>query len=200
MITRRLKQALATAVLVPGLAGCGGGGGPAAPPPPTAPPTTTLPPATLAELSASTTSPQDGKQLNCRTSPRVRVAVANRAASSVGVTAIEVKTRILKGACRSGGDFTLPPTVDTVPAGASTRIFDGLLYLGGAGCCGEDSACDGRTTCQIEKSFAVATSVGTVEAGRITYRLNFLSCEPCEELGAAADGGPARACRPTQGY
>jgi len=58
---------IAAAALVGALPGCGGGSNPAALPSPTPPPpTTTLAPATLADLSAAVTSPDQYHQLACR--------------------------------------------------------------------------------------------------------------------------------------
>lgn len=113
------------------------------------------------------------------------MTLTNRAASGVVVTGVRHTSRILGGPCTPAPDLTFRPVAATVRAGASTRVLDQFLYIGGSGCCYSGGACDGRVTCKVEESFAVLTGAGTVEAGSFTYRINFNHCEPCEELGAA---------------
>src|SRR5262245_7986947 len=195
MGARVLIRSLALVALVAGAPGCGGGGSVAAPPPPTSAPITTLPPATLADLSASVTSPQDGKQINCNNSPRARVTLTNGGRGSVTVSGVRDSSRVLGGGCFGGDDATFRPAVETVQGGTTERVLDQDIYISGAGCCSSGSSCDGRYTCRVEETFTVITSVGEVDAGRFAYRISYQDCAPCSALGAAGRGRSTRACR-----
>jgi len=182
---------IAAAALVGALPGCGGGSNPAALPSPTPPPpTTTLAPATLADLSAAVTSPDQYHQLACRDDVHARVALTNDASSSVVASGVRMSSNSLSGGCISADDYTyrlLPVLV----AGRSTSVvMDRSLFDGGSGCCSNPRKCGGK--CDIELVFVVLTDVGEVPAGRFPYTLDFNACQEC----AAASASERGACPP----
>lgn len=156
--------------------------------PPPAPPTTTLAPATLTDLSASATSTQDGRQLNCRSLVKVKVTLTNRAQSGVSVTGVRKASRVLKGRCDPADTFTYSVETTVGPGASDATVMNRALFLSGSGCCVANSRCDGSITCQVEDSFDVVTEVGSVEAGSIRYKVNFMNCETCQNLSAAGRG------------
>lgn len=169
------------------LATCGGGNsGPTVPLVPTPPPTTTLLPATLADLSASVTSPQNQARLNCRNAIHAAVTLDNRASSSVSVSGIENTSRVLSGGCGAAEPFTFMPAVRSVGPGQAVTVFNDSLYNQGSGCCLDKKGCSG--TCEIEESFRVLTGPGAVVAGKFTYRVNFDGCPVCGLEGTSLSG------------
>jgi hypothetical protein len=169
---------------------------PAAPPPAAATPVPTpVPVSTLGDLSASVTSPQAGRQLNCRSAPRARVSLANRGPGSVVVQGVRHTSRILGGGCTPASEFTFRPKVPAVAGGTTARVLDQPIYLGGSGCCVQGSRCDGSSTCRVEDSFEVVTGLGDVDAGSFEYRVNFSGCVRCPDLRASSRAG---ACLPAR--
>jgi hypothetical protein len=178
------SRALAAAALAAGLGACGGGSPAAAPTPPPPTTTTTLPPATLADLTAAVTSPEQYKQLACRDDVHARVTLTNNAAGSVVVTGVHLSSNSLSGGCISGDDYTYR-IVPLLVAGHSTSVvMDRSLYDGGSGCCDNPRKCNGAK-CDIEEVFQVVTGVGSVPAGQFVYTLSFDGCQAC---GSSASG------------
>jgi hypothetical protein len=169
-----------------------GGSNPAAPPPTIpAPTTTTLPPApaTLADLSASVTSPQADGSLNCVDDVRARVTLTNRSGTDVAVTGILDASGVPAGNCFGGRDYTFKALTPIVPGHSTTVVLDQSLYSRGPGCC-QGKGCGG--SCVIQESFQVLTSVGNVPAGAFNYKVFFQNCPPCGSVSAT--GAPA--CKP----
>lgn len=171
------------------LAACGGGGSsPAAPQPP--PPTTTLAPATLADLSAVTTSPQANAKVGCRSPIRAEVRLTNAAALGVVILGVERSTRVISGNCFTAETYTHNPAAPSVPAHQTVTVFDGALFGDRSGCCRGGRGCTG--TCTFEESFKVSTRVGDVPAGQFRHQVEFKGCSLCQEVGASS----AFACPP----
>jgi hypothetical protein len=170
--------------LLGGLATCHTG--PPSAPTPTPPPTT-LAPATLADLSASSGSPQGGKQINCKTDVIAQVSLANHSSSGgVSVSGVRKTTQGLSGGCSVGSSsFTYATAPIGVGPGETVVVMNRALYSGGSGCCATGSACDGSSTCGIQEAFTVLTTVGEVDAGSFSYQVNFLSCNMCASTTAA---------------
>jgi hypothetical protein len=165
-------------VLVAGLSGCGGGNPASMPSPTPPPPTTTLAPATLADLSASVTSPDQYHELACRDDVHARVSLSNNAASAVLVRGVHLASNSLAGGCISGEDFTYQIIPQLVGAHSTSVVMDRSLYDGGSGCCTNPRKCGGK--CDIENVFAVVTDVGSVPAGQFVYTLSFDGCQACQ--------------------
>ncbi len=162
------------------------------PPPTTLPPVTTPPaPTTLADLSAAVTSPQANGSINCSDDVRARITVTNRGGTAVTVSAFINTSGIPNGDCFGGGDrtfrFTTPPTM---PANATTVLFDGSLYTNGPACC-SGKGCAGA--CTFQEAFKVITNVGDVSAGSFNYKVFFQNCRSCpgSVSGPAAASGAA---------
>lgn len=177
-----LARTLAACALL-GPAACGIRNPTAAPSP--TPPPTTLAPGTVADLSASVTSPQAGHLLNCRNDVIAQVTLTNRVASGVAATGVRKTTRSVSGGCMAGTDFTYGIVPIGLGPGESAVVMDRPLYTGGSGCCTEAGACDGRFTCGIEQALTVLTTLGEVPAGTFTYDVNFLNCAACSATAAA---------------
>jgi len=175
------------------LAACGGQG-PAAPPEPTPPPTT-LAPATLADLSATVTSPEAGRRLSCSEDVHARLELTNRAASSVSVEVSGVRkaSQILSGNCSPVPDFTYSTGLRRFAPHGTTVLFDRALYSDGSGCCEDPKHCGG--SCKVQQTFQVVTNVGAVSAGAFSYTVVFSSeCNECKATVASL----SRACQPTR--
>ena len=142
----------------------------------------------MADLSASTASPQAGKQINCRTDVIAQVTLANHSASGgVGVSGVRKTTQGVSGGCSVGSSsFTYGTAPIGVGPGETVVVMNRALYSGGSGCCSTGSACDGSSTCGIQESFTVLTTVGEVAAGSFSYDVNFLNCTTCAATTAAA--------------
>jgi len=181
----RLAPALPLVVAV---AACGGSNPAAAPSPTPLPPTTTLAPATLADLSAAVTSPDQNHQLNCRDDVHARVTLTNRAASGIVATGVRKSSNSLSGGCVSADDFTYRILPQLVAPNSTSVVMDRVLYDGGSGCCTNPKQCGG--TCDIEEVFTVVTEIGSVPAGQFVYTLEFSGCDAC---GASATS--RRSCR-----
>jgi hypothetical protein len=180
-------RTLAAAALAAGLGACGGS--PAAaptPPPPTT--TTTLPPATLADLTAAVTSPEQYKQVNCRDDVHARVTLSNNAASSVVVTGVQMSSNSLSGGCISAADYTYRLRPLIVAGRSASVVMDRSLYDGGAGCCSNPKKCGGK--CDIEKVFQVVTEIGSVPAGQVVYTLSFDGCQACGSTSSVTGACP----------
>jgi hypothetical protein len=176
---------MAACALVGGLVACHTGP-PTAGSPPTPPPTT-LAPATLADLSASSASPQAGKQINCRTDVIAQVTLANHSATGgVTVSGVRKTTQGLTGGCAVGSSsFTYGTAPLGVGPGETVVVVNRALYSGGSGCCAATSSCDGSNTCGIQETFTVLTTVGEAAAGSFSYQVNFLNCATCATTAAA---------------
>jgi hypothetical protein len=184
-VSSRARPILAVGVILGGLAACHTG--PPSAPTPTPPPTT-LVPATLADLSASSASPQGGQQINCKTDVVAQVTLANHSATGgVSVSGVRKTTQGLSGGCSVGStSFTYGTAPIGVGPGEAVVVMNRALYSGGSGCCSATSSCDGSNTCGIQESFTVVTTVGEVAAGSFSYQVNFLSCNMCAAATAAA--------------
>ena len=67
------------------------------------PPTTlTPPPATLADLSATVTSPQFNTNLNCTDNVSATITLMNKARGSVTVSGVRAENRVVSGRCTPG--------------------------------------------------------------------------------------------------
>jgi len=175
---------VALLALVTGLLACGGSN-PASPPTP-APPTTTLPPVptTLADLSASVTSPEDGQTFGCKDSVHFKATITNRGATLVIVTGVKKHSSSVKGDCTAGGDFSFPFGVSALPHATTTITDQQLLYSNGTGCCSGGPTCTG--ICTFKEEFSVVTLLGDVPAGSFQYQVIFGNCAQC--ASASADG------------
>src|SRR5438105_10818777 len=172
-----VATALSLGITVMILPGCGGSS-PAAPPPATIPPTTTLPPApaTLADLSATVTSPQTDASINCTDEVHARVTLTNRAASGVVVLGVLNSSGIPAGDCAGGGDFTFRPLTRLAAPKSTTVVLDQSLYANGPGCC-LGKGCGG--SCRFQEAFQVITELGNVPAGAFNYKVFFQNCQSC---------------------
>ncbi|HWW94702.1 MAG TPA: hypothetical protein VN375_15140 [Vicinamibacteria bacterium] len=172
--------------LLGGLAACNTSSTTAGPTP--TPPPTTLAPATLADLSASTASAQSGQQINCRADVIAQVTLANHSAGGgVSVSGVRKTTQGLAGGCSVGSSsFTYTTAPIGVGPGETVVVMNRSLYSGGSGCCAAASSCDGSSTCGIQESFTVVTTVGEVAAGSFSYQVNFQNCAMCSATMAAA--------------
>jgi hypothetical protein len=182
-------------LLVSILNGCGGTSpsAPATPPPTTTPPTTTLAPATLADLSATVTSPQAGRKINCRNETFVTVTLTNRALGGIRVSGVRKVGRSTDG-CFPAPEFTYRAGVRSAPGGgAATVVLERNLYNEGSGCCSVKGQCSG--TCSFDEHFYVVTDAGEVDAGGFSYRIQFDSgCPECTSDPAISSVGSAPGC------
>ena len=174
-------------VLVAGLTGCGDGNPASMPSPTPPPPTTTLTPATLADLSASVTSPDQYHELACRDDVHARVSLSNHAASGVVVTGVHLASNSLSGGCVTAGDYTYRIVPQLVGPNTTSVVMDRSLFDGGSGCCDNPRKCSGK--CDIELVLAVVTEVGTVPAGQFVYTLSFDGCQACQPSSSSRRGG-----------
>jgi hypothetical protein len=194
-LTGRLARSFAVFALG-ALPACGGGSNPVAPPAATLPPpTTTLPPAPakLSDLSASVTSPQAGASVSCESDIRARVVLTNRAASSVVVTGVLLRSGVIFGRCRGDDEFTFRAQNRTMAPNTATVVLDQSLYTSGPGCC-SGQGCAG--SCRIQEGFEVITELGNVPAGAFDYTVFFQNCQPCLRAGSTGGGCPPRAGPP----
>ena len=189
-LTGRLARSFATFALA-ALPACGGGSNPVGPPSTTLPPppTTTLPPAPakLTDLSASVTSPQAGANVSCDSEIRARVILTNRAASSVIVTGVLLRSGVVFGRCRGDDEFTYRALNRVMAPNTATVVLDQSLYSTGPGCC-SGQGCAG--SCRIQEGFEVVTELGNVPAGAFDYTLFFQNCQPCLRGGSPGGGCP----------
>jgi hypothetical protein len=184
---RALRWALTSAVVV-GLAlpDCGSGSRVTTPPQPSAtPPPVTLPPTptTLADLSASVTSPQTDTSINCSDDVRARVTLTNRGGTGVVVAGVRNTFGIPTGRCFGGGEFTFRPLTSIVFANTTAVILNQSLYANGPGCC-DGKGCAG--SCKFQEAFEVITELGNVPAGSFNYTVFFQNCRSCATSAASA--------------
>jgi len=176
------------AVLVVVLPDCGGST-------PTAPPrttTTTLAPAptpppsptTLADLSASVTSPQSEASVNCTDEVHARVTLVNNGGTDVAVRGVLKRIGITSGRCFGDHDFTYLPRTPVAPGKTTTIVLDRSLYGNGPGCC-SGKGCG--SSCRFQEGFEVVTDLGNVPAGVFNYFVffqNWPSCPTASSAGA----------------
>lgn len=181
-------------VLALTLPDCGGGSRPTAPPTPapTPPPVTQPPtPTTLADLSATVTSPQANTSINCTDDVTARITLVNRGGTAVTVRGILDRSGIPSGRCSGESDFTYDPRVNVALPG-STIVLNGSLYADGPGCC-NGRGCAG--SCIFQEAFEVITDVGNVPAGLFNYTVFFQNCRSCPAgVNAAGKGTVKAAC------
>jgi hypothetical protein len=174
-----------------GAAVAGGGGGGGSSTPATQPPATLPPTASLADLSATVTSAQQGKVLNCKEPALITVALTNRARALVSVSGVRRHQSSVSGGCTSTNDFTYNVTNPAVGTGTADVLNAQQLFSNGVGCCRAGSSCSG--SCHVGFTFTVLTSVGEVNAGAIDYGIVFERCSVCSSF----QGFGAAVC-PTQ--
>lgn len=156
---------------------------------PTPRPTPTPAPATLADLSATSVSPEADTAFGCRENVHGRVTIANAGGTSVAVNGVRKHTTVESGGCLPSDDFVYNEGLRFVTPHGTLVAMDGALYASGSGCCPDPDRCDGRT-CGIRDTFAVLTGLGEVPAGSFAYRVTFQNCNGC--------AGGAVACRPVR--
>ena len=154
--------------------------------------TTTLPRvATLADLTATVTSPQNGAALNCNESAYFTVGLTNAAPALVRITGVRLHTESVVGDCTGVPDFTYAVTNSQIGTGTANVLTNRLLFSGGVGCCSDRRGCSG--SCSFQFSFVVLTSVGEVPAGHIDFGIVFKDCPICPSLaGFRAASCPAK--------
>jgi hypothetical protein len=182
--SRRGAQAAVALLVALALGDCGGSS-PAAPPAAPTPPPTTLPPTptTLADLTATVTSPQTDASINCTDDVRARITLTNRGGTSVEVTGVLDTSGIPSGHCSGGGDFTYQLSAPRFVVPNSTAvILDQSLYSNGPGCCA-GRGCAGA--CTFQEAFQVVTALGNVPAGSFNYTVFFQNCRSCSGSTAA---------------
>ena len=185
---------LATIVFALVLPDCGGGSRPTVPPQPSAtPPPVTLPPTptTLADLSATVTSPQANASINCRDDVSARITLVNRGGTAVTIRGILDRSGIPSGRCSGESDFTYRSRVDVALPASTTVVLTGSLYSDGPACC-DGRGCAG--SCVFQEAFEVITDVGNVPAGLFNYTVFFQNCRSCATSVKAA--GNAACARP----
>jgi hypothetical protein len=162
------------------------------PPPTTLPPVTPPPaPTTLADLSATVTSPQADASINCDAEVRARISVANRGGTAVAVSSFIHNSGVAAGDCFGSGDRTFrynPPR--PVAGNGTTVIFDGSLFSGINACC-NGKGCAGA--CTFQADFRVFTDLGEVYAGAFKYKVFFQNCASCPGSVTTQGVGCARA-------
>jgi hypothetical protein len=176
---------LATIVLALTLPDCGGSTTTTTPQPSTTPPPVTLPPTptTLADLSASVTSPQANASINCSDDVTARITLVNRGGTAVTVRGILDRSGIPSGRCSGETDFTYRSRVDVALPASSTVVLNGSLYSDGPACC-DGRGCAG--SCVFQESFEVITDLGNVPAGLFNYTVFFQNCRSCTTSAKAA--------------
>ena len=154
--------------------------------------TTTLPrTASLADLSARVTSPQNGAALNCNESAYFTVSLTNAAPALVYITGVRLHTTPVVGGCTGSPDYTYSVTNAQVGTGTANVLTNQSLFTGGVGCCLSNSGCSG--SCNFQFSFTVLTSVGEVSAGHIDFGIVFKGCSLCTSFaGFSAASCPAK--------
>ena len=153
-------------------------------------PTTTLPPATttLAQLSASVTSPQRNTNIVCTQNVSAVVTLTNRGPSSVMVTGVRHENRSVSGGCSAAQPFTFSPAAVLVGANQTVTVLNNTLFANGSGCCNPNTVCNGTGFCEFTALLTVVTSVGEVPAGGFNYGITFNRCVACSSnLGAASN-------------
>lgn len=165
------------------LAGCGGGTSTTS-----STPATTLPPtASIANLSATVSSPQNGTNVACTDPVFATVLLTNTAPATVAITGIRRHQTSVLGDCNTLDDFTYPTITTSIGTGSAAVMNNTQLFYPGSGCC-FDYPC--RAFCQVGFSFTVLTSVGEVNAGVITYGIEFSNqCARCSSSFRAAAPG-----------
>lgn len=155
------------------LAGCGGGDSTTS-----STPATTVPPTpTLANLSATVSSPQDGTNIACTDPVLVTVTLTNTAPATVSVSGIRRHQTSILGGCTPLNDFTYPTITSSIGTGSAAVMNNTQLFYPGSGCCSR-YPCSGF--CQVGFSFTVLTSLGEVNAGVIVYGLTWNNqCAAC---------------------
>ena len=142
--------------------------------------TTTVPPAvSLANLSATATSPQQGTVLNCNQSAFFTVSLTNTARALVFITGVRLHATTVGGGCSVGSDFTYDVTNSQVGTGTADVLNNQMLFSNGVGCCGRPG-CGG--SCSFQFSFTVITNVGEVPAGHIDFGVVFDGCSICRSF------------------
>jgi hypothetical protein len=155
--------------------------------------TTTLPPtASLANLSAAVTSPQQGAVLNCNEPAYFTVSLTNTARALVYITGVRRHSAGVAGNCTQAPDFTYGVTNAQVGTGTADVLTNRVFFSGGVGCC-HNPACGGFS-CSFRYSFTVLTSVGEVSAGLIDFGVVFNGCPVC--ASAASFGAPSCPTKP----
>jgi hypothetical protein len=153
-------------------------------------PTTTLPPATttLAQLSASVTSPQRNTNIVCTQNVSAVVTLTNRGPSSVMVTGVRHENRSVSGGCSAAQPFTFSPAAVLVGANQTVTVLSNTLFANGSGCCNPNTVCNGTGFCEFTAILTVVTSVGEVPAGGFNYGITFNRCVACSSnLGATSN-------------
>jgi hypothetical protein len=165
------------------LAGCGGGNSTTS----SIPATTVPPTASLSNLSATVSSPQNGTNITCTDPVFVTVVLTNTAPATVTVSGIRRHQTSVLGDCGTTDDFTYPTITQSIGTGSAAVMNNTQLFYPGSGCC-SSYPCSGF--CQVGFSFTVLTSMGEVNAGVFTYGLTFNNqCAKCSSafgLGAAS--------------
>jgi hypothetical protein len=154
--------------------------------------TTPLPPAaSLADLSATVTSPQEGGRLNCNENAYFTVSLTNTARALVFVRGVRLHTTSVVGNCTGAPDFTYNVTNSQLGTGTADVLNNQVLFSNGVGCC-ERPPCGGDA-CNFRFSFTVLTSVGDVPAGTIDFAILFNGCPTCSSFaGLSAARCPAK--------
>jgi len=143
-------------------------------------------PTTLADLSATVTSPQANASINCSDEVRARVTLTNRGGTTVNVTAILNTTGIPAGDCFGGGDRTFRfSTPRSVLANSTSVLMDQSIYTNGSACC-DGKGCAGA--CTFQEGFQVITDIGNVSAGVFNYKVFFQNCRSCATFATALGG------------
>jgi hypothetical protein len=153
-------------------------------------PTTTLPAATttLAQLSASVTSPQRSTNLVCTQNVSVLVTLTNRGATSVSVTGVRHESRVVSGGCGAAQPFTFLPAAALVSPNQTVTVLNDTLFNGGSGCCIPGRVCNGNFFCEFTEVLTVVTGIGEVPAGGFNFGVTYDRCVPCaSSLGAASN-------------
>jgi hypothetical protein len=165
-------------LLVSLLAGCGGGSSTTS----STPSTTVPPPASLSDLSATVSSPQNGTNIACTDQAFVTVVLTNTAHSSVSVSGI--RRHQTSGDC-TVPDYTYPTIQPYIGTGSAAVMNNEPVFHPYSGCCNR-YPCSGF--CQVGFSFTVLTRLGDVGAGVITFGVTFNNqcpqCSSTSSLGA----------------
>ncbi|HXK12222.1 MAG TPA: hypothetical protein VMT70_21465 [Vicinamibacteria bacterium] len=175
-----------SALLVSLLSGCGGNSTTASTPATTMPPTPTL-----ANLSATLSSPQDGTNIACTDPAFVTIVLTNTAHATVSISGIRRHQTSVVGNCTTVPDHTYPAIDPSIGTGSAAVLNHTQLFYPGSGCC-SSFPCD--DFCQVGFSFTVLTSLGEVNAGTITYGISFSNqCAACASASSlAAPSCPSR--------
>jgi hypothetical protein len=179
-----------TVVLFLGLTACGKD--PTSPLVPSPTPNAAVP-ATLADLSAGVTSPETGRDLNCREDVHAQVVLMNRAARFVTVTGVVQMNSVIAGGCTIPAEFTFTRHTD-VFTNTTGVVLDQALFNNGSGCCPDPNKCSGGT-CEFRAAFRVQTEVGDVPAGGFNYKVTFNGCVTCTSTTSTLGSRCAPAAR-----